>query len=184
MVTRKSRVTTIFCGSVVLALCATAAQVRAQDGELVLRYQQIASEIVNPEPLVVQVFRDGRMVVNFPSYTKQAGISERQLTQQDLQGLIASAERLLSFDTTGVTRLRQQAEDDARTTEGRVFAVSDDTTTVVEVHLGGQDNMISWSNVQGDARMFPDIPELQDLAAFERALLVVLGLIEPPPAVF
>ncbi len=145
----------------------------------------------DPIPLI-RIYGNGSVRVHFPSYLKRAGDYELQLSQAEMETLLASLleQGLMGFDPLAATsqkeELAQQATAAAQQagTQASVRKVMDGDTTVIEIHLESYTapdgttttdltKKISWHGLQWDAQQHPGIESLQKLAAAGRELLAL-----------
>lgn len=139
----------------------------------------------------IAIYGDGRVVVHRPAFMKNAGDHVFQLSASELDRLVASlvAKNLPGFDgesARAAKRAALQTRLAARSGAEPVTVrlVHDAPTTVIELHLtstaraGGIDRTISWYGVKADAREYPDIAAIRDLAAAREELLLLMQRVE------
>lgn len=148
--------------------------------------QEFEIEDPNPEPLV-RVYGDGRMVVHQPVFRKNAGDYETYLTDGEIAGLLTSlsAKGVMNFDH-GAARAAKRSAQRSRAAAGELFHRSDGTRTTIKVNLKtyraagpgrstqtDTSTVVSWYGIRSDAKDYPDIPALSDLAAAEEELVTL-----------
>ncbi len=140
----------------------------------------------DPTPLI-RIYGDGLVQIHYPVYMKRAGDYEVRITTPELVQLLKGWGNagVLDFDAAAVKEARRQKIQE-RAGQGVLFHISDDTNLVIEVNLdwfrppgsAGQINnsrkIIRWSNVAQEARLFPGLPALQNLAAVEQQQRLIL----------
>lgn len=148
--------------------------------DVALEYYRIIPMVAedDPDPLV-RVYGDGRYVTHIPRYMKGAGRYEGRISLGQLNRLMASIEQrgLLDFNPRIVQaqieqkelQRRRQAAAEGKT--GELHVVTDKEGTRILVHLtdGGQRTTreIIWWGLRHDARRFPDIRVLDQLASLK-----------------
>jgi hypothetical protein len=144
-----------------------------------LRERLVALEDEDPGPSL-SVYGDGRVAVHYPRYMKRAGEYTLQLGPQDLGALMRSlaSRGLLEFDAVAVARRKAEA---ARS-RAQLFEVFDATTTEIELRveryqpvpgapeLRNVHKRLSWNGLRADAKRYPEVAELADLAAARQEL--------------
>ena len=148
--------------------------------------------IANPDRTpFLRIYGDGTVVVHYPKYTRKAGEYEMKLTDDELNSLLSSLAKkgLMTFDAEKVKEekrkeLKRRQEEARKTGKMAVTAaIMDAATTVVEIKLdsftpadkpaGTVRNLnkkISWYAVEFDARQFPQVRSLVNLAAAVKEL--------------
>jgi len=163
-----------------------------------------SGEMGEPDPIpLLRIYGDGSVRVHFPNYLKRAGDYELQLSQTEMETLLASLieqQGLMAFDPLATTRQKEEiaqqtitAAQQART-RSSVSKLMDGDTTVIEIHLDSYTasdgitttdliKKISWHGLQWDAQQYPGVESLQKLAAAGRELLALCereDLVEVP----
>lgn len=160
-------------------------------GTVVVSFTEILGEIgeVDRGPSL-QIYGDGYALVHYPSYMRRAGDYALQLSQQEVDRLLRSliGNKVLEFDEEETRRSKRQAAAEAQgDLQSTLFAVTDASTTVIEVRLdryqpageAGQeilnvDKKITWYGLRSDARRYPNIEAIQNLAAAQKELWAVM----------
>jgi hypothetical protein len=129
----------------------------------------------------VTIYGDGRALVHYPRYMKRAGDYMVRLAQPELDGLLRSLvdRGVAGFDEAAARRGKRDAEAARRTSQatggGQTVTVAADTsTTVIELRLEGVQRRIAWQGLREDARRYPEITSIQDLAAAEGELRALM----------
>lgn len=158
-------------------LSAAGARAQAPADTVLVSYREILGEIGDGDRgPSLQVFGDGRIQVHYPRYMKRAGDYTAQLGAAELDRLLASlAEKgVTSFDETNARRARREAAAARRGTgpvaEATGSVVLDASTSVIELDVGGGRRSVSWSGLQEDARSYPEIAPIANLARAEAEL--------------
>ena len=163
----------------------------ADPGRVVIQLRQDVGIEGDDIPLL-RVYGDGRVLVHFPVYRPRAGDFSLQLNPAELNGL------LLTFVQGGlgefnrervgneIRQLRRANQQAALRTGSQISLTSrsDETIHSFEVRLEsytGPDGAtrqdvslpITWAGAQHDARDFPGVAAIQNLAALERQLLAI-----------
>ncbi len=145
-----------------------------------------------PTPFL-RIFGDGLLLVHYPAYRQNAGNYRLQLGEDELRALLVSLSQkgLMTFEAPAVKDRKiaaDRAERDRAVAEGRQVELtyrSDDTLTIIDLALDSYKptgettatpnfrKRISWYAVVWDARRYPDIEPLQDLAAAVAELLAL-----------
>ncbi len=158
----------------------------SRDPSMVLvhfRERLVALEDEDPGPSLT-VYGDGRVAVHYPRYMKRAGEYTLQLDPEELGGLMRSlaSRRLVEFDEPAV---RQRKAEAARS-RAQLFEVFDATTTEIELNLERYQpaagarvlrnvhKRLAWHGLRADAKRYPELTELGDLAAAHRELQALL----------
>ena len=143
------------------------------------------------ETPLLRIYGDGRALVHFPAYMRQAGDYALQLGDGEMEDLISALVEsgLMEFDpavTSSQLRALQASQRDRAVQRGQPGTLSfrsDETTTSIEVRLeryrparGNAEvfnpmKRITWRGLQSQAERFPEIPQLDRLAGVERRLL-------------
>ena len=172
------------------AVLPAAAQTPAFDrsgGTVVLRYQEQFAILAVDEPgPSVDVYGDGRVVVRYPSYMKQAGTWETRIAPTEVEALVAAAVDggIVGFDRAATAAAVKTAETQRRAAQRRsgrpvlLTDVSDASTTVLTATLLPDSGKRSartvaearWSGLQQDAQRYPEIETLRRLAQVETQL--------------
>lgn len=182
------RITLIHC---VLALTIILGTAKAAETTTpMLSYHRIISELANQDPTpLLRIYADGLAIVHIPSYMKQAGTYETQLSQAELQQLINEIRLagLPAFDAVSIQSIRNQHVSQ-NANSGVLRTVSDNEVTVITLELpdGPLDAVqvtstrsdFRWKNLQFDAKQF-DIPALRAAAEAEQRLLGLVKNITP-----
>lgn len=169
---------------------AAVAQTPAYDrsgNTVVLRYQEHVGALAADEPgPSVEVYGDGRVVVRYPAYMKQAGVYTTQIAPEDVAALVDEAvgAGIVGFDRAATAAAVQQAETARSAAQKRsgkpviLSDVSDPPTTVIEATLlpepGKRSSKVvasaRWNGLARDAERYPEIGTLRELANVEKQL--------------
>ena len=136
----------------------------------------------------LRVFGDGRVEVHYPHYMKRAGDWRLQLTTAELRALVGGlVDRGLAEFDVARTRERKRAKRDQARAAGSLFAVSEASAIHIELQLDryrpadtakpeirNLRKVIRWTELRADARRYPGISELSELAAAQTDLLAVM----------
>ena len=158
---------------------------------VVLHYQEVIGALAADEPgPSVEVYGDGRVVVRYPSYMKQAGTHTVQLSAQELDALVERVvnEGLLPFDTDaaaedlGAARAASAGAVRRDGSGGVLTHVSDPPTTVIEATLSPQPGQRSsrrvvraqWTGLAHDALAHPQIESIRNLARAEEQMRALM----------
>lgn len=155
---------------------------------VVASYTLIVGELEDADPgPSVRVYGDGRALVHVPRYRKDAGDFTTQLSQAEMDNLMASlvANGLMEFDPAAV----QQAKRDSRQGDRGggaaevLYESTDPSITTIELNVrrsgsgggtggtgGGAagaevSKTVRWSGLESDAQQFADIAALRKLDA-------------------
>jgi len=160
-----------------------------RDATLVLRLSEQPGEAPGDERHVLEIWGDGRIRVQRPSYMKGSREAETHLAPGELDAVVAmlAANGVLDFDTDAVrarathartARLEQALRDPTVT----ILDATDPDSTSIEIRFDrtGQEvpgsvlppavRRIEWLGLRADARFFPECPELAALAQAQAAL--------------
>ena len=143
----------------------------------------VALEDEDPGPSL-DVYGDGRVAVHYPRYMKRAGDYTLQLGPEELGGLMRSlaSRRIIEFDE-GTVRQRKA---EAAQSRAELFEVFDATTTEIELRLeryrpapGARElrnvhKRLAWNGLRADARRYPEVAELAQLAAAHQELRALM----------
>ena len=161
-------------------------------GTVVVSFMEVLGEIKDQDPgPSVRVHGDGYVVVHYPRYMKRAGDYALQLSPQEMDNLMRSLvadRKIIEFDETATRRSKRDTalalQEGSRS---KLFAVLDDSTTVIELRMdrykpasgSGQeifnvDKKISWYGLRSDARQYPNIEAIQNLAAVRQELVSIM----------
>jgi len=160
---------------VVAATGAAAESVRfARDaGTVVASYREILGEVGETDAgPSVQVYGDGRALLHFPRYMSRAGDYSVQLSPSELDGLVSSLvdKGLVDFDATAVRSAQRQAAAAKLSVAPTVLVIADATTSVLEIRVERGAKRIVWNALREDARQYPNVSALQNLAAAAQQL--------------
>lgn len=163
---------------------AKAFEYNTSPGSVIVEYFEDIAEIAGEDlEARVRIWGDGRAVVHFPVYMKQAGDYETQLTTGELDTLLHSLvdKGLLDLDESALRAAKRDAQNrraqDARNGRGTVKSRADGVTTIVRVNLtaytpAGEterafnvSKTLVWHGLKGDAEDYPEIAELADAMA-------------------
>ncbi len=147
------------------------------------REQLGALEDEDPGPSLT-VYGDGRVAVHYPRYMKRAGDYTLQLGPEELGALMRSlaSRRLFEFDEAAV---RQRKAEAARS-RAQLFEVFDATTIEIELRveryqrvpgapeLRNVHKRLAWHGLRADAKHYPEVAELVDLAAAHQELRALM----------
>jgi hypothetical protein len=170
---------------------------------VIVSFSEILGEIEDPDPgPTLRIYGDGRAVVHRPRYMKNSGDHVRQLEPGELEALLVSlAGKLATFDAA-TARDRKRAADAARPSRSALqpgepiaaFDASDPSTIVITLRLeryeppAGRgpalvdvERSISWRGLRADARRYPDVAEIQDLAGAQRELIFLMRDVPADP---
>jgi hypothetical protein len=146
---------------------------------LIIKFEERFGEIgdTGPGPSV-GVYGDGRVSVYYPPYMKRAGTYQLQLTPEEIDRLLQllSAQNIPAFDGAAVRQTRDLAAAAKEVASGKLFASTDPSITILELHLDqyapasppGQvpiavQQRIVWQGLRADARRLPDVEAIQNL---------------------
>ncbi len=161
-------------------------QYAQEPNTLVVEMRRTSGEVGDPDPIpLLRIYGDGSVRVHFPSYLKRAGDYELQLSQTEMESLLASliGNGVMVFDPLAAKRQKQEIAEQSGE-QGSVSIIADGDTTVIEIHLESYTSpdgttttdlskKISWYGLQWDAKEYPGVETLQKLAAAERELLAL-----------
>jgi len=130
----------------------------------------------------VRLYGDGRLEVHYPRYMKRAGEWTAQLAPAEVDGLVAALadDGVLDFDVAAVRRAQRDAAAARRQAAALggqpvTFEVTSDAdTATIEVHLNSAHKKVAWHGLRADARTYPEIADIQRLAAAERRLRALM----------
>jgi hypothetical protein len=153
-----------------------AAQGYARDaGTVVASLTEVLGEVGDADAgPSVKVHGDGRADVHYPRYMKRAGDYVVQLSPNELDALVASLvdDGLLDLDPQAVRSAQRQT---LRLSAAPVLVVTADApTTIIEIRTGRGARRIVWNGLREDARQYPNVSALQNLAAAEQRLRAVM----------
>ncbi len=162
---------------------------------LVLAFSEVLGELAEADPgPTLRLYGDGRLAVHYPAYMRRAGEYSGRLSPNEMHDLMASliGKKLVEFDTGKVrgrvraaAAARRRGAADARG-EPVLFATSDPSRIEITLNLdryrpagSGPElrhvaRRISWRGLRADAGRYPEIAELQDLAAAHRELIALM----------
>jgi hypothetical protein len=160
-------------------------------GSVVIEYfvnvGEIADEIEDMEARL-RVYGDGMTIVHYPAYMKQSGDYQINLSPAELQALMSSlAEKgVFDFDQDAAAAALREAKAarsrEARAGRATLRTVTDDSVTVLRVRAesyraaGAADvsrnvtKDIVWYGLESDAREYPNVADLADVAAAVREI--------------
>ena len=162
---------------------------------LVASYTEVLGELAGAETgPSVRVYGDGRVAVHYPRPMKRAGDYRLQLDEAELEALLLSlGGKLCPLDEDGIRQRKRQAvasrraQAAARGAADVTAHVLDGTTSILTLRLDryqpppgrgvaleGVDRRIEWHGLDFDAKHYPDVPEIQDLAAAKVALRALM----------
>ncbi len=161
---------------------------------LVVAFSEALGELAEADPgPTLRLYGDGRLAVHYPAYMQRAGEYSVSLSSKEMHDLVASlvGKRLVEFDTSSVRgRVRAAAAQRRAAAAARgelvLFSASDPSTIEIELNLDryrpagpGPElrhvaRRISWRGLRADAGRYPEIAELQDLAAAHRELTALM----------
>ena len=169
---------------------------------LLVAFRETVAEVAVPDPIpLVRVFGDGRVQVHFPAWDRRAGDWELWLEPAEVKALLSSllSLGLTSFDPVAVEEAKRTelaAREQAALERGEApvfFYLADAPISEFELNLTGYRPSgppgvtygdlrprVVWRGLFWDAEKFPQIVELQRLAAAElelRALTEKAGLV-------
>ena len=151
----------------------------------VVAWSERIGEIDDPDPgPSVRVLGDRRLLVHVPHYMRGAGDYSAQLSQAEMDGLLRSliGRDLLEFDeeatrlqkrTVGAfapaTNVSDRSQSEFVVRLERFRAAGPGGRTILRVH-----KRIRWSGLRSDARLYPELAALQNLALAERELRALM----------
>ncbi|MCP4656062.1 MAG: hypothetical protein GY856_11670 [bacterium] len=156
---------------------------------LVVRYDQVHESIAESDNVLrLSIYGDGRVEIHFPFYLRRSGDFELWLSRSELDELLVELERngVLDFDPERVRERRDQAEAVRRAREGTLVEVTSFSRIEIEIALRSYTcaegaapetdlrRKVSWRSLGPEARLYPELTELRDLAAAEKVLLELL----------
>jgi len=165
---------------------------RAADA-LIVRFSETIGELGGAEHgPTLEIYGDGRAVVQRPYYMKNPGARTFRLSRAELDRLVGSlAEKgVPAFDPEGTRSAKRAALDARRSTLAArgvpmtLTYVSDAPTTSIELHLeryqpaGARaatkvDRKVTWYAVDHDAQEYPTVAPIQGLAGARKELLAL-----------
>jgi len=157
---------------------------------VLVSFREIYPEFADQDPTpLVSIYGDGRVVVFYPSYMKQAGRYEMLMAPDELKALLLQLTPvLLSFDTADVKNQKKAADDLLwnSATEWKdqvIFHDADAEISMFYLNIdayqpgGLQGQRISkpvlnqsWRGLRFDARDYPGLEPIQDLMQAEKTL--------------
>jgi len=194
---RSARVFGIFIASVMLLKwnpSDVAAQALIEYAEnpsnVVVKFEELIGEIEGEDrgPRL-EIYGDGGVFVYYPPYMKRAGLYRTQLAKGELDSLLQSlsAKQIPEFDAVEAKQRRDFSAAAQRAASATLFAESDPSTTVIELHLDryaatwppGQvavavHRQIAWTGLRGDAQRFPEVTAIQNLFAASQELRLLM----------
>ena len=156
------------------------------DETLVVVMKREHGMIGNPDPTpLLRIYGSGRVHVHFPQYMKRAGDYFLYLTEQEMTALLSGCvdRGLMEFDAPAVKTARHDVRRErlqSTLQQGAPVVMTerqDETTTVIEFTFdryqgAGPDEpirtfskKIAWPDLEHDAREFPQVGAILDLAA-------------------
>ena len=157
---------------------------------MVLSFRQTGGLIDSPDaPPLLRIYGDGMALIHFPAGSRRAGDYSLQLTHSELADLLESLSEkgVMTIQSDDISRRIQEtlaARAEAQGGPVTRLMISDNVTTVIEIHLeeyapAGSlgpskapfHSMFSWYALQRNANEFREVDELQQLAAAEKELL-------------
>lgn len=190
-----------FCGICIgiLLLCVGSLQTAAAQAVItyannpntvIIKFEELFGELgdMGRGPLL-EVYADGRVSVYYPPYMKRAGKYQLQLTQVEMESLlqIFSAHNIPDFDVAAVRQSRNLAATAQEASSGMLFASTDPSTTILELHLDqyvpawppGQKPLavhqrIVWQGLRADAQRFPELAAIQNLFTAQQELRALM----------
>jgi len=159
---------------------------------IVIEYSQILTMLEDQDPIpLLRIYGDGRVLVHNPAYTKRAGDYEMQLSDAELQQLIASLELkgLFSYNKNNVAQLKQKSKARQLSASATPITtmISDDTYSEIKINLGSYmpttsrspitnfNKKLSLKNLKSAAKDHPDVAALKDAAGAEEQLSTFLN---------
>ena len=144
---------------------------------VVVTMREVIGEIAEPDrgPSLT-VYGDGRAVAHYPAYMTRPGDHSIRLSAAELDALVGSLARggVLDFDAALAAEGKRRA-DTARRAAHEVITVSSDAVlTIFEVHTTAGLRRAAWNGLADDARRYPGVSSLQNLAAARQDLLAVM----------
>jgi hypothetical protein len=161
----------------------------SRDAEtVVIQFSERPHLLRDPDPgPSLRIYGDGRVEVHRPAYMQPAGDFTLTLSPEDLNALVESlvSRRLVDFDADRVRGQTRAAERTFRAAGRPLHAVFDDVVTTIEFRLEvyrpgsgpvqrDVHKKISWSTLRADARRYPQLEEIQDLAFAQRELMQLM----------
>jgi len=152
--------------------------------DVVLSYREVVGELAGEaRGPSMEIYGDGRVHVHYPGYMTRAGDWDGRLTGTELDQVVqtAVARGLLGFDPPTIrartTQARRATATAARLQPGRplLFEASDPSTVVITLRAQGRARTIVWSGLRADAKRHPDIHELVELRAAQRAIETLMA---------
>ncbi len=153
---------------------------------VVMSLNEVLGEIADADPgPSLEIYGDGRAVVHFPHYMRRAGDHSMRLSAAEMARLLRAIVdlRFVEFDADAAKRGKQ--ETDAARTELR--ASTDPSVTTITLRLDryrpasqidpervNVEQRIAWLGLRSDARAYPGVKPIQDLAAVWRELWAVM----------
>lgn len=158
---------------------------------VVVRYTERVGGIANPGGPSVTIYGDGRTLVHYPTWAKRAGTYALRLTRAEMDELVRTlvAAGVATFDAAATADTKRAVET-ARASQAQARGVLheerrvlDASTTTIELSLGDaaagarsplRHHAVSWYGLAWDARAYPEVPALAELAGAEKRLRTFL----------
>ena len=141
----------------------------AASPQTLLVYELKHDMLSTPDRLSVTVYEDGIALVHYPAHMTKAGDYLVQLSPDEVQRIRLLTEHpLIQGFSPGQAKAKKE-EIDAQS--GELFAISDDSHSIFEIHTPGASKSIRWANLSVDADRYPDIGVFRKLAEIEAELL-------------
>lgn len=176
---------------------ADAAQFTLPDDGPVLRYQRIPGELADPSwAPSLEVFADGRFIVQRPAIMQHSGVWEGQLERQELRSLVDGLVTggLLEVDRPALETKRKAALEQRASAakrngkERELFFVADADLSHLELTVatykaagelagagtGPVHRAWSWRSLHDDAQRLPEVRELVAFAQAEQHLITLM----------
>ena len=155
----------------------------------VIQYTEVDSMIINADPLpLLRIYGDGKVLVHYPAYMKRAGDYQMQLSDDQVQQLLASLEQnnILGVTSDNILKLEKQMAASRVQSSQSIMERSDDTHSNINVRLRSyipaatgiaQSNFshsVSIKNLKWNAQHYSAMASLKSAAAAEDELKALL----------
>lgn len=144
------------------------AAIQASDDALipVLEYELAPGEAAHMGTALVQVFSDGRVLLQRPAYWKQPGTYEQRLTEAELATLLTRA-TALGFAELSPEAL-EQAQEESLSAKQVLMEVQDADRISINVRTGGLDETVVVTAPSARLAVLPQVQALSSLVRLDR----------------
>lgn len=152
---------------------------------ILLRYTEENNLIREPEGgASLHIYNDGYAEIYYPSYMQRAGKYGLYLDQSDMERVWAllNSKNILGFNKETILQRRYAKNQTQEELPRKLSTVTDASTTIIEIYPNrykstnfgdGSRNAvkkITWYGLKWDAKLYLDIPEIQDLIIIQQKL--------------